>query len=273
MKYRALGASLVAAGVLGLGISAAASHATTAMTVATCGGTGTTPASTKPLFWSEEFSKIVFWNTKWVGNHTSAYQYGNTNPNDSKLDLLWQNSAAVNVNNGIVKFTAAPSSTILPNGKRAWTTGLLGTEPSTEAFQVQANDYIETRVQLPSQAGAWPALWTWKNGGNEVDTFEYHPDNPNLLELSNHVANTGDYYTNASAVYPGAWVTIGTYYGTSSVDWYVNGVKVFSDNKGVPASWSAYLILNLSISSGTYHPAPVGTTPITFQADYVRVYR
>jgi len=67
-------------------------------------------------------------------------------------------------------------------------------------------------------------------------------------------------------------VTIGTYYGANSVDWYVNGVKVYSDNTGVGANWSAYLILSLSVSAGQYHPAPTSTAPITFAADYVRVY-
>ncbi|MFE5580954.1 hypothetical protein [Kitasatospora sp. NPDC056531] len=45
---------------------------------------------------------------------------------------------------------------------------------------------------------------------------------------------------------------------------------MFSDGKGVGANWSAYLILNLSVCAGKYHPAPQGNTPITF---YVRVYR
>lgn len=48
---------------------------------------------------------------------------------------------------------------------------------------------------------------------------------------------------------------------------------MFSDGKGVGAGWTAYPILNLSLSAGNYHPAPSGTTPITFAADYVRVYR
>lgn len=70
-----------------------------------------------------------------------------------------------------------------------------------------------------------------------------------------------------------AWVIIGTHYGADSVDWYVNGVKVFSDGKGVGADRSAYLIVNLSVSAGRYHPAPQRTAPITFAADYVRVHR
>ncbi|MFD4393958.1 hypothetical protein [Kitasatospora sp. NPDC058397] len=83
----------------------------------------------------------------------------------------------------------------------------------------------------------------------EVDSFEYHPDNPNLLEPTNHVSpGNPRYYTDASA-------------------------KVFSDGKGVGANWSAYLIRNLSVGAGKYHPAPQGIAPITFAADCVRVYR
>jgi beta-glucanase (GH16 family) len=229
------------------------------------------PVPGKKLTWSEEFSNPISPGARWVGTTSSAFQYGNHNPNDNKLDWLDQN--AVRVANGVATFTASPSTHTLENGKQAWTTGQLTTEGSTEGFQVKTGDYAETRVKLPTGTGAWPALWTWKNGNGEIDSFEYHPDNPNLLELSNHVNSASDYYTNAAAVSPGGWVTIGTYYGANSVDWYVNGTKVYSDGKGVGANWSAYLNLSLSVSAGQYHPGPAGTTPITFSADYVRVYR
>ncbi|MBB4949880.1 hypothetical protein F4556_005415 [Kitasatospora gansuensis] len=71
---------------------------------------------------------------------------------------------------------------------------------------------------------------------------------------------------------PGEWVTIGAHYRAGSVDWYVNDVKVFEDKKGVGAHWSAYLILNLSLCSGDYHPSPKGGT-VSFASDFVRVYR
>jgi beta-glucanase (GH16 family) len=179
----------------------------------------------------------------------------------------------VSVAGGVATFTAQPSSHTLENGRQAWTTGMLTTEGSSEGFQVKTGDYVEARVKLPTGTGAWPALWTWKDGNGEIDSFEYHPDNANLLELTNHVKSGQDYYTNASSVAPGSWVTIGTYYGANSVDWYVNGAKVYSDGTGVGANWSAYLILNLSISAGQYHSAPTSTSPISFSADYVRVYR
>jgi Glycosyl hydrolases family 16 len=254
-----------------LTVTAAAADPTASTTPATGGTAAAAPVAGKSLTWSDEFSSPITWGSRWVGSTSSSYAYGDHNPNDNKLDWLDQND--VSVADGVATFTAQPSTHTLENGKQAWTTGLLTTEGSKEGFQVRTGDYVEARVKLPTAAGAWPALWTWKDGNGEIDSFEYHPDNADLLELTNHVNPGQDYYTNDSAVAPGSWVTIGTYYGANSVDWYVNGTKVYSDGTGVGASWSAYLILNLSISAGQYHSAPTSTSPISFSADYVRVYR
>ncbi|PYC76841.1 beta-glucanase [Streptomyces tateyamensis] len=228
------------------------------------------PIPGKSLTWSDEFNGPLD-GSRWNSSTSSSYKYGTHNPDDNKLD--WLDPSDVKVANGAATFTAQPSGHTLENGKQAWTTGLLTTEGTSQNFKVKTGDYAETRVQLPTGSGAWPALWTWQNGGSEIDSFEYHPDNPNLLELTNHVNGGQKYYTDASGVRAGQWVTIGTYYGASSVDWYVNGVKVFSDGTGVGANWSANLILNLSVTAGQYHPGPAGSAPISFAADYVRVYR
>ncbi|MFC8723076.1 hypothetical protein [Kitasatospora sp. NPDC057198] len=229
------------------------------------------PVPGKALTWAEEFSGPIAWGSKWTGDRSSAYRYGSHNPDDNKLD--WLAPSAVTVSGGVATFTATPSAHTLENGRQAWDTGLLTTEYSKDGFQVRTGDYIETRVKLPAGTGAWPALWTWKDGNNEIDSFEYHPDNPNLLELSNRIRSGLKYHTDANAIAPDRWVTIGTYYGADSVDWYVNGAKVFSDGTGVGANWSAYPILNLSLSAGQYHPAASGSAPVAFSADYLRVYR
>lgn len=224
--------------------------------------------------WSEEFDTPIVWGARWVGDRTSAYRYGDHNPDDNKLDRL--SPGCVTVAGGVATFTATPAAHTLENGRQAWHTGLLTTEYSEEAFQVRTGDHVETRVRLPGGTGAWPALWTWKDGGSEVDSFEYHPDNPHLLELSNHVHHTdhvSTYHTDADAIAPGRWVTIGTRYGARCVDWYVNGERVFRDGTGVGDDWSAYLILNLSVCAGQYHPAPRGPAPLTFDVDYLRVHR
>ncbi|MFJ7073400.1 beta-glucanase [Streptomyces sp. NPDC098781] len=223
------------------------------------------------LVWAEEFDAPIAWGARWTGDRTSAFRYCDHNPDDNKLD--WLDPACVTVSDGVATFIAVPDDRTLENGRQAWRTGLLTTEYSAEGFQVRTGDLVETRVRLPFGTGAWPALWTWKDGRNEVDTFEYHPDNPNLLELSNHVNSAADYHTDVHAVAPGRWVTIGTRYGARCVEWYVNGDCVFSDGAGVGPDWSAYLILNLSLSAGGHHPAPCGPEPITFDVEYLRVYR
>ncbi|MER5543341.1 hypothetical protein [Streptomyces sp. NPDC002589] len=228
------------------------------------------PASGKSLAFDEEFDGPIAFGTRWNGSTTSAYEYGNHNPKDSKLD--WLSPSAITVTGGLSTFTATPGSNILENGMRSWNTGLLTTEGTTQNFRTRPGDYAEMRVKLPSAIGAWPAGWTWLDGNNEVDSFEYHPDNPNLLEITNHVHPAAIYYTNANSVYPGAWITVGVHYGETNDDWYVNGTLIYSDHTGVGSTWSPNIILNLSISDGTYHPAPA-STPIIFNADYVRVWR
>ncbi|MBY8345920.1 beta-glucanase [Streptomyces spinosirectus] len=234
--------------------------------------TGTTwSALGKSLVWAEEFDAPIEWGTKWVGDRTSAYRYANHNPDDNKLD--WLDPGCVTVSGGVATFTATPAAHTLENGLQAWRTGLLTTEYTDEGFRVRTGDCAEVRLRLPSGNGAWPALWTWKDGGNEVDTFEYHPDNPHLLELCNRVNDACTYYTDAHAVAPGRWVTVASHYGEHSVDWYVDGERVFRDGTGVGGDWSAYLILNLSLCAGEHHPAPSAPGPVTFAVGHLRVYR
>lgn len=225
----------------------------------------------------------VFWDdftadlSKWKVNSTSSYPgNGPDNPGDHKQDYFHAGNVALA--GGSAVFTAADAGFQIgpfpPNNtdKEAWYTAFLTTEGVTSGFKVQTGDYLEGKFLLPGSAGAWPALWTWRSGGNEVDVFEYHPDNPNLLEFSNHISGQYEYYTNAATVSPGTWVTIGTLIGATSCQWYVNGVNVYSDTTGVGSSFNSYINLNLSLSDGYYHPAPSGSQ-FTFSTDYVGVWR
>ncbi|MDX3310953.1 beta-glucanase [Streptomyces sp. NPDC054884] len=183
---------------------------------------------------------------QWVAGRSWAYPNGGpVNPGDNKLDHL----------------TADPSysrSGLFRATRRAdglWEAGLLTTEGSEEGFTVRAGDVLEARVRLPREVGAWPAVWTWRDGGQEIDVFEYHPDNPDLLELTNHVRG-GNLYFRDPAVRPGAWIDLRVEFGSRSVVWWVNGNRVFADRRGVGRTWHAYLIVNLSVCAGRYHPAP-----------------
>ncbi|WP_327266442.1 family 16 glycosylhydrolase [Streptomyces sp. NBC_01232] len=202
--------------------------------------------------------------TQWVAGRSWAYPNGGpTNPGDNKLDHLVADSS--------YSRTGTFRATRRPDGK--WNAGLLTTEGSDEGFMVRVGDILESRVRLPREIGAWPAIWTWRDGGNEIDIFEYHPDNPDLLELSNHVKGGSRYHRDAS-ITPGGWVDLKVEFGSRSVVWWVNGTRVFADRRGVGRTWRAYLIVNLSVCAGRYHPAPEqGVSEMSYDVAYLRVHR
>ncbi len=202
--------------------------------------------------------------TQWVAGRSWAYPDGGpTNPDDNKLDHLVSDPSYSR--SGVFRATLRPEGT--------WSAGLLTTEGSDEGFLVRAGDVLEARVRLPVEQGAWPAIWTWREGGNEVDVFEYHPDNPDLLELSNRVRSRGRYYRHPS-IAPGDWFDIKVELGARNVVWWVNGNRAFADGSGVGRRWHAYLIVNLSVCAGAYHPPPEETaTAMSYEVSSLRVYR
>ncbi|MEU7424814.1 beta-glucanase [Streptomyces sp. NPDC040750] len=201
---------------------------------------------------------------QWVAGHSWAYPDGGpVNPGDDKLDHL--------VSDPSYSRTGVFKAVRRPDGR--WNTGLLTTEGSEQDFMVRSGDVLEARVRLPREIGAWPAIWTWRDGDQEIDVFEYHPDHPDLLEFGNHVRDTGSYFRD-DAVRPGAWVDLRTEFGARSVVWWVNGARVFADQRGVGRGWHAYLIVNLSVCAGRYHPAPrPRTTEMSFEVHSLVVRR
>ncbi|MGM1078792.1 family 16 glycosylhydrolase [Streptomyces sp. H28] len=201
---------------------------------------------------------------QWVAGRSWAYPGGGpTNPGDDKLDHLVPDDDYCR--GGTFRATRRPDG--------RWNTGLLTTEGSAEGFVARAGDVLEARVRLPREIGAWPAIWTWRDGDQEIDVFEYHPDNPDLLELSNHVRDTGHYYRHRS-VRPGAWVDLRVEFGARSVVWWVNGDRAFADRRGVGRGWHAHLIVNLSVCAGRYHPPPdEGTEEMAYEVASLVVRR
>ncbi|MEU0053774.1 beta-glucanase [Streptomyces sp. NPDC006309] len=222
---------------------------------------GQFPAPRRPAVYDVVFRADFTSAAQWVAGRSWAYPGGGpVNPGDDKLDYL-------------VPYADYSRSGVFRAGRRPdgrWNTGLLTTEGSEEGFTVRPGDVLEARVRLPEEIGAWPAIWTWRDGDQEIDVFEYHPDNPDLLELTNHVHGANRYLRDG-AVFPGAWIELRTEFGPRSVVWWLNGAQVFSDGRGVGHHWYAYLIVNLSVCGGRYHPPPEpGTTEMSYEvADLV----
>ncbi|WP_051866108.1 beta-glucanase [Streptomyces griseus] len=201
---------------------------------------------------------------QWVAGRSWAYPDGGpVNPGDNKLDHLVADPAYCR--SGTFRATRRPDG--------LWDTGLLTTEDSEEGFLVRTGDLLRTRVRLPTEMGAWPAIWTWRDGDQEIDVFEYHPDNPDLLELSNHVRG-GHLYRRDEAVRPGGWIDLGVEFGARHVVWTLNGTPFCRDRHGVGRDWHAYLIVNLSVCAGRYHPPPdPDVTEMSFEVASLTVHR
>ncbi|MGW2013425.1 beta-glucanase [Streptomyces sp. NPDC001927] len=217
------------------------------------------PLDSEPVFTADFTSR-----DQWVAGRSWAYPNGGpTNRGDNKLDHLVEDPAYSR--SGVFRATRRPDG--------LWDSGLLTTEGSPQGFEVRAGDVLEARVRLPEETGAWPAIWTWRDGGQEIDVFEYHPDNPDLLELSNRVRGAHLYHRSPS-VRPGGWIRLRTEFGARSVVWWLDDEKVFADGRGVGASWHACLIVNLSVCAGRYHPAPdPGTREMSFEVRDLRAFR
>ncbi|SCK15697.1 beta-glucanase [Streptomyces sp. WMMB 322] len=201
---------------------------------------------------------------QWEAGRSWAYPGGGpTNPGDNKLDHLVADPSYSR--GGVFRATRRASG--------MWSAGLLTTEDSREGFTLRTGDVLRTRLRLPEEVGAWPAVWTWRDGGNEVDVFEYHPDNPDVLELSNHVRGSGHDFKHP-CVRPGARIDVSVEFGADCVTWHVNGSRAFADGVGVGDDWCAYLIVNMSVSAGEYHPPPRPTTrSLSYEVSDLRVYR
>ena len=232
------------------------------------------PAYNKPVAFGDEFDTLSL-GSRW-GYSTTAYQYGTRNPNYYKRDYV--TPAAMKIENGQMVMTATQRDSFY------WNTGLLTTEPSStggNGFRVKAGDFVVNRVMLPvGNTGAWPGLWTWDGPDAEVDVFEWHSDNPDLLEFTTHLRDDSPnhYHTDANLIGPGKYVWIGTKLGATNNTWYVgstleNMQPIWSDGVGMGTT-QPYLIANLSLNSGPYHTSPSSTGgPITYKIDSVRVYR
>ncbi|MET9579538.1 beta-glucanase [Streptomyces massasporeus] len=222
------------------------------------------PALGVPLSAPVVFTADFTSTTQWVAGRSWAYPGGGpVNPRDDKLDYLVSDAAYSR--SGVLRARRRPDG--------RWNTGLLTTEGSEEGFTVRPGDVLEAQVRLPKEIGAWPAIWTWRDGDQEIDVFEYHPDNPDLLEFTNHVRGTNRYHHD-EAVRPGAQVNLRTVFGSRSVEWWLNGRRVFADGRGVGRDWHAYLIVNLSVCAGRYHPPPQpGTTEMSYEVSHLVVRR
>lgn len=230
------------------------------------------PPGSWTLAWQDEFSGDRLDPTRWT-TYSDSYADGcRGNRADHKLE--YNLPANVSVRSGVLTITARRQAYTSPTGRRyPWTSGLIttghscGHDPSN-GVTVRPGDFIQQHARLPAQPGMWPAFWTW---ADEVDVYEYHPDNRRILEMTNHAPGGGSRYQDVGLDLSAGWHHFGVYLGADRVDWYLDGRRIYSDPRGFAGS-GVSLITNLSIADGTYHPVPSASTG-RLQVDSVKVYR
>ncbi len=208
------------------------------------------------------------------GWRSAAYPDCTTNRGNFKLDSL--SPAALSTATGHLAVTATP----LPNGR--WQTGLLSTGDSCGSggtgFEVRTGDLVTTRVRLPSaRSGAWPGIWTWREGGNEVDVFEWHADKPDTLEFANHVREGGCFCA-SPLVRRGVWLDVAVRFGERRVVWYLGRPPgpmraVHADRRGVGPDFHAHLVVGMSVDDGRLHRRPERGATFTFEVASITVHR
>lgn len=217
--------------------------------------------------------------TAWTVGKTSSYPGGGSpqyNSYDNKLDRI--SPTVSSPVDGVFNATRHNST--------YWNADLVTTEyVPGGGFEMLPGDTITADITLGGERGAWPALWTWgrdnppghsgvQPGHGEVDFFEYHTDNPNLLELSNRTVSGAYHYYSDPQIQPGVPFALRVDVYTDTIAWHINGQQVWEDGVGVPSYWRAWLIVNLSVSAGQWHPKPLASqTSMQYAVDNLRVWR
>ncbi|MBV6696109.1 beta-glucanase [Kitasatospora aureofaciens] len=234
-----------------------------------------TPYGWSRIAFTDRFQRLDVGPGRTWGWQTGAYRddcRGNTH--DFKSDYL--TPTALSAADGRLTITARPAA----DGR--WDTGLITTGDSCDTggsgAEVRTGDLLLAQVRLPAaNTGAWPALWTWRDGRNELDVFEWHADRPDTLEFVNQVHSGTGQYTSPD-IAAGGWLWIGARFGAENTTWYVGTAPdalhpVYQDGTGVGEDFAAYVVLSLSVNNGVYHTAPTTDTPASLAAEEITVYR
>ena len=159
--------------------------------------------------------------------------------------------------------------------------------------------YFEVRAKLPSEAGAWPAIWllgdggrqTWPNEG-EIDLVEwssaYHDEATGTDMISalhypdNHGGNAND-MTHSLDTPVDEWHVYQTWWTPTEIAIGVDGTRedahlVYTkpdgaDNDAWPFDGPMDLIMNIAIGGTLGGSAPTGDFSYNMLVDYVRIYQ
>ncbi|MET3855755.1 MULTISPECIES: glycoside hydrolase family 16 protein [unclassified Rhizobium] len=167
------------------------------------------------------------------------------------------------------------------DGKGEWRSGLLASvDPKGNGF-AQQYGYFETRAQLPTGPGLWPAFWLIGKDRSkstaEIDVMEYYGDKPDGYSSTVHVwYRNGDHYSKFSRINaflknkPGDFHTYGVKIDEKYIRMYFDRQMVWKTETRPEHQQPMYVLLNLGlVDNVTKASAP---DPSHMYVDYVHVY-
>lgn len=233
----------------------------------------TSSSSYAQLWWGDEFDGNTL--------NTSNWNIDQGNGGFGNNELQYYRAQNVSVSGGQLVITARrenfggnayTSGKITSSGKRHWGSG-----------------WIEARMSIPMGQGLWPAFWMlgtnigsigWPKCG-EIDIME-HINNENQTHGTIHWDSNNQHvsYGGSVATTPAGWHNYQINWNSTSIRWYVDGVKFWEANIANNINSTEefhrdfFLILNLAVG-GNWPGSPNGSTPFpsALRVDYVRVYQ
>jgi len=225
------------------------------------------------LTFSDEFEGDTLDTNKW--NHLAPYGVQWYSDSGQKQAFI---ADAIRLDNGIVTFTAQPSSRSDTNGQPYSSGGLTTNGTFTHG-------YFEARVKVPAGKGLWPAFWTTSSERwpPEWDIFEIidgeifgftHPVQGGSCTFAEGAAGADATYT-IDDLY-GIYHIYGFLWTETDLYWYVDGVMTehYQCNAAAGTNDPFWLAISLQVG-GEWPGDPDSTTPFPahMEVDYVRVYQ
>lgn len=234
----------------------------------------------RELVWAEEFNYIGLPDSSVWNYDVGGHGWGN----NEKQFYTQADSSNAMVKDGKLHITAR-----LEDGK--YTSARLVTKGKKE-FQYGK---FEVRAKLPKGRGTWPAIWMlgrnidqagWPLCG-EIDIMEHVGHHPGVIvgtvhsEKYNHIAGTQisgkvklDNYGDEFHVYAVDW-------SKEKIDFLIDNVQYlripnkFKTAEEWPFDQAFFLILNLAVGGnwGGQQGVDNNIFPVTFEVDYVRVFK
>lgn len=203
----------------------------------------------------------------------------------SNDEQQWYRPEAVSVGDGVLLLTATADPQTTTDGQRLpyrsgmVTTGYADNDDASATFAFTYG-YVEVRMQLPTGAGTWPAVWLLsadRESLPEIDLFESYGSRPDAMTAHVHREVDGERssvrFEAPVVTSSDGWHVVGLEWMPDSIEFNLDGEVVgrVDDPASIPDT-PMYLIVNLALG-GPAGDVDAASLPQQMQVDYVRVWQ